>query len=61
MHKHAFDITAFVWGVMSIAAAALFALDDAGSLQLDLKWLIPAALVASGIIGIANALRSLRR
>lgn len=58
MKRHAFDVTAFVWGVLFLLGAGAVLLDEYGSLELDVRWLLPAGLIAAGIAGIANAVRS---
>lgn len=60
MRRHAFDATAFVWGLLLLGASAVFLLDEYGTVNADAKWLFPAALIAAGIVGVTNALRSIR-
>ena len=57
MRKHDFDVTAFVWGVLFLIAGALALVDEFGGPQFDVKWLLPAGLVAIGVGGIAKAVR----
>ena len=60
MRKHEFDVTAFVWGVLFLTTAGLVFSSEFGGPEFDLKWLLPAGLVAVGIGGIANAVRHIR-
>lgn len=60
MKRHPLDLTALVWGVLFLLVSAAVLLDQYGDVRLDLKWLVPAGLIAAGIGGIANALRSVR-
>jgi len=57
MRKHEFDVTAFVWGVMFIITAGIVLSSEMGGPEFDLKWLLPAGLVAIGVGGMANAIR----
>jgi cytochrome c oxidase subunit IV len=61
MRRHGFDLTAFVWGVLFLLGAGAVLLDEYGRTSIDLKWLLPGALLASGIGGMANALRHSRK
>lgn len=61
MKRHAFDITAFVWGVLFLAVALVATLNQYGNVDLDLRWLLPAGLITAGIGGIANAIRNSQR
>ena len=61
MRKHGFDLTAFVWGVLFLLGSGAVLLDEYGRTSIDLKWLLPGALLAFGIGGMANALRSPRK
>lgn len=57
MRKHAFDVTAFVWGALFLLLAGAVALDEVGTLTMDVRWLLPAGLVVLGIAGLAGLLR----
>ena len=61
MRRHAFDTTAFVWGVVFIIVAGLVVLREYTSMSPDVKWLVPATLIVLGAAGIARALRGDRR
>lgn len=61
MTRHEFDAAAFVWGIVFLCAAALSLAHEYAGLEVDVKWLLPAALVVAGLTGIANALRPPRR
>lgn len=60
MRRHAFDMTAFVWGVVFLIASVVVALREYAGISPDVKWLLPAGLVVIGAGGIANALRGRR-
>ncbi len=61
MRRHGFDLTAFVWGVLFLLGSGAVLLDEYGGISVDLKWLLPGALLAFGIGGMASALRNSRR
>lgn len=61
MRKHAFDVTAFVWGSLFLGAATLYYLNEHNGLAVNGRWFFPAALIAAGITGLANAFKTLRR
>lgn len=61
MRRHAFDVTAFVWGVLFLITALVIWFQEVSDRLLDMRWVVPAGLVTVGIAGIANAIRASRR
>ncbi len=61
MRRHAFDTTAFIWGIVFILVAGIVILREYTSMSLDVKWLVPATFIVLGAAGIARALRGDRR
>ncbi len=60
MKPHAFDMTSFLFGVIFGGAAAVYLLADPLAWNIDGRWVLPVALIALGVAGIAGALSSLR-
>ncbi len=61
MRSHDFDGTAFVWGLVFLIVAGLVVLRETMDVSLDLRWLVPGALIVFGAAGIAKAIRNGRR
>jgi hypothetical protein len=61
MRKHELDVTALVWGLMFLITSGVVISSEMGGPAFDLKWLLPAGLVALGVGGMANAIRHSRR
>ncbi|HUV48120.1 MAG TPA: hypothetical protein VMX11_04010 [Actinomycetes bacterium] len=60
MKSHPFDMTSFLFGVIFGGAAAVYLLADQLSWDIDGRWVLPAALIALGIAGIAGALSTFK-
>jgi hypothetical protein len=60
MKRHAFDMTSFLFGIVLGAAAVAFLLADQLSWDVDGRWVLPAALILLGVVGIAGAFSGLR-
>ena len=60
MKRHAFDMTSFLFGIVLGAAAVAFLLADHLSWDVDGRWILPAALILLGVVGIAGAFSGLR-
>ena len=60
MKRHAFDLTSFLFGSVLGAAAVGFLLADQLSWDVDGRWVLPAALILLGVVGIAGAFSGLR-
>jgi hypothetical protein len=60
MKRHAFDMTSFLFGIVLGAAAVAFLLADQLSWDVDGRWILPAALILLGVVGIAGAFSGLR-
>ena len=56
MKPHSFDMTSFLFAVIFGGAAAVYLLADQLSWDVDGRWVLPVALIALGIAGIAGAL-----
>jgi len=59
MKRHAFDATSFIFGVVLGAAGIGFLLAEQYEWDVDGRWVLPAALIALGIAGIAGAISGL--
>jgi len=59
MKQHAFDATSFIFGVVLGAAGIGFLLAEQYEWNVDGRWVLPAALIALGIAGIAGAISGL--
>ena len=59
MKRHAFDATSFIFGVVLGAAGIGFLLAEQYEWDLDGRWVLPAALIALGVAGIAGAISGL--
>jgi hypothetical protein len=55
MKRHALDVLSLVSGAVFVVAAILYIASIDASL--DLRWIVPAALVAVGAAGLYGALR----
>ncbi len=60
MKRHPFDLTSFIFGVVFGGAAAAYLLADQLAWDIDGRWVLPVALIALGIAGIAGAVGGLR-
>ena len=59
MKAHAFDATSFIFGVVLGAAGIGFLLAEQYEWDIDGRWVLPAALIALGVAGIAGAISGL--
>ena len=59
MKRHAFDATSFIFGVVLGAAGIGFLLAEQFEWDVDGRWVLPAALIALGVAGIAGAISGL--
>jgi len=59
MKRHAFDATSFIFGVVLGAAGIGFLLAEQYEWNVDGRWVLPAALIALGVAGIAGAISGL--
>lgn len=59
MKQHAFDATSFIFGVVLGAAGIGFLLAEQYEWDVDGRWVLPAALIALGVAGIAGAISGL--
>jgi hypothetical protein len=55
--RHRRDTTSLVLGLLLIAAAGLFLLDDLSDASLDARWVAPVVLVVVGLGGLLSAVR----
>lgn len=60
MKRHPFDLTSFLFGLIFGGAATIYLLADPLAWDVDGRWVLPAALIALGVAGVAGALSSLR-
>jgi hypothetical protein len=60
MKRHPFDLTSFIFGAVFGGAAAAYLLADQLAWDIDGRWVLPVALIALGIAGIAGAVGGLR-
>ena len=56
MKRHDIDVFSLMAGLLFVAVAAAWALDRIGVLNADGRWILPAVLVAIGLIGLGTAL-----
>ena len=59
MKRHTFDATSFIFGVVLGAAGIGFLLAEQYEWNVDGRWVLPAALIALGVAGIAGAISGL--
>lgn len=60
MKRHPFDLTSFVFGIVFGGAAAVYLLADQLAWDISGRWVLPLALIALGVAGIAGAVSGLR-
>ena len=60
MKRHPFDLTSFVFGIVFGGAAAVYLLADQLAWDINGRWVLPVALIALGVAGIAGAVSGLR-
>lgn len=61
MDRHGFDASAFVWGIVFVALGALTLAGPLRLPEFNLIWMVPVALVATGIAGLISTLRRPQR
>ena len=57
MKRHDLDLVSLIAGTVFLLVAVSALLEAASDVSVDLTWLVPVALVAIGVAGIAGALR----
>ena len=60
MKRHPFDLTSFIFGAIFGGAAAVYLVADQLSWDVNGRWVLPVALIALGVAGIAGAVGGLR-
>jgi uncharacterized membrane protein HdeD (DUF308 family) len=59
--RHELDVTSLIFGVVLTALGVSFLVAEANDADVDLTWLLAAALVAAGVIAVSVGLaRTLR-
>ncbi len=61
MPRHDFDIVAFAGGLVTLAGALLYLLHLTGTVEFDGRWVAAAALILTGVSGVALAVSRVRR
>jgi uncharacterized membrane protein YebE (DUF533 family) len=61
MKRHDLDVLSFLSGLTFGAIAVAYLLATQQSRDIDGRWVLPGALIALGLAGIAGAVSSLRR
>ena len=56
MRKHPFDLTSLLAGLVFVAVAAVYLLGQATGNSIDATWVLPVALVALGLAGLAGGI-----
>lgn len=54
MRRHELDVFSLVAGLVFLAVAAGHLADEAGGFDFDGRWVVPVAMVAIGIAGLAS-------
>ena len=60
MKRHNFDVLSFLSGLIFGGIAVAYLLAEQQSWDIDGRWVLPGALIALGLAGIAGAVNSLR-
>ena len=55
--RHAADVLSLVCGLLFVAAAGLFLVNDLSDADVDLRWLAPVVLIGIGVLGLAASVR----
>ena len=56
MRKHPFDLTSLLAGLVFLAVATVYLLGQATGNAIDGTWVLPVALVALGLAGLAGGI-----
>ncbi|MDP9101427.1 MAG: hypothetical protein M3N21_04685 [Actinomycetota bacterium] len=57
MSRHRRDLLSLVSGLFFVLVGGLYLLGDAANVELDLRWIAPAVLIALGCVGLLGSLR----
>lgn len=60
MKRHPFDLTSLIFGIAFGGAATVYLLADQLAWEISGRWVLPVALIALGVAGIAGAVSGLR-
>ena len=55
------DAVSLVSGLLFVGIAGLFLIGDLTEVQLELRWIAPALLIASGLLGLLASVRRSRQ
>lgn len=55
--RHGRDVLSLVAGLLFVAGAALFLVNDLSDTHVDLRWSGPVVLIGIGVLGLAASMR----
>ena len=56
--RHARDVLSLVTGLLFLAMAGLYLVNDVGDADVDVRWAAPVLLIGIGVLGLAASIRS---
>ena len=56
MSRHDLDLTSLIAGLVFVLIGGLYLLDASGTVELEVKWVVPLALIGLGTAGLAGSL-----
>ena len=61
MSRHDIDLTSLLTGLVFLTVGVAYLFDATGSIDLQVRWVVPLTLIGLGVAGLAGALLRVRQ